>query len=159
MTTTIRIGDTAPDFKLKDTDGNEVSLSALRGCTVVILFFPLAFTGVCTKELCHVRDTLSDYQTLQAQVLGVSVDSFFTLNQFKKQQGLNYPLLSDFNKEAATAYGCLYEEFFGYKGVAKRSAFIVDREGIIRYAEVLEKAGDLPDFDSIRTTLARLGRA
>lgn len=152
----IRVGDPAPEFTLKDTDGNEVSLSGYRGKPVVVLFFPLAFTGVCTKELCAVRDSMGVYSRLNADVLAISVDSFFTLNQFRKQQDLNFPLLSDFNKEASTAYGAIYEDFFGYKGVSKRSAFVVDAEGVIRYAEVLEKAGDLPDFDSIQRTLQGL---
>lgn len=152
----IRTGDTAPDFTLKDTDGNEVTLSSFRGRPVVVLFFPLAFTGVCTKELCSVRDTMDQYNRLNASVLAISVDSFFTLNQFKKQQGFTFTLLSDFNKHASTAYGAIYEDFFGDKGVSKRSAFVVDADGIIRYAEVLENAGDLPDFDSVQRTLQSL---
>lgn len=152
----LHIGDTAPVFTLKDTDGNEITLSSFKGKPVVVLFFPLAFTGVCTKEMCFVRDNMTTYSDLNAQILAISVDSFFTLNQFKKQQELSFPLLSDFNKEASTAYGAIYEEFFGNKGVSKRSAFVVDADGIIRYAEVLEKAGDLPDFESIQRILKSL---
>jgi peroxiredoxin len=149
----LNIGDLAPDFTLKDTDGNEVSLSTYRGKSVLVLFFPLAFTGVCTKELCSVRDNLDTYNTLNASVLAISVDSFFTLQQFKNQQNLNFPLLSDFNKETAKAYHAIYDEFIGMHGVAKRSAFIVDADGKIAYAEVLEKASELPNFDEIKRVL------
>lgn len=149
----IQIGTKAPSFNLKDTDGNEVSLQSLQTKNVVVLFFPLAFTGVCTKELCMIRDTMKDYENLDANVVAISVDSFFTLNEFKKRENYNFPLLSDFNKEAATAYGAIYEDFFGYNGVAKRSAFVVDKKGMIRYAEVLDVAKDLPNFEALRQTL------
>jgi glutaredoxin-dependent peroxiredoxin len=152
----INIGSLAPDFTLKDTDGNEVTLSSFRGKPVVVLFFPLAFTGVCTKELCSVRDNLEEYNSVHASVLAISVDSFFTLQQFKNQQNLNFPLLSDFNKETAKAYDAIYDEFFGMYGVAKRSAFVVDTEGKIAYAEVLEKASDLPNFDEIKRVLSNM---
>lgn len=151
----LKIGDLAPEFTLKDTEGNDVSLEQFKGKSVVLLFFPLAFTGVCTQELCAVRDTMSIYEELDAQVLAVSVDSFFTLQKFKDDQNLNFPLLSDFNKEVATAYGAIYEEFFGMKGVAKRSAFVINGDGKIVYAEVLEKASDLPNFESIKSVLAK----
>jgi peroxiredoxin len=153
----LKNGDLAPDFTLKNSDGEEVTLSSFNGnSNVVILFFPLAFTSVCTAELCSVRDGLQKFEKLNAQVLGVSVDSFFTLKEFKKAENLNFPLLSDFNKKTAAAYGALYDEFFGMHGVAKRSAFVVDKDGVIRYAEVLEKASDLPDFKAIEKTLASL---
>jgi glutaredoxin-dependent peroxiredoxin len=152
----INIGSLAPDFTLKDTDGNEVTLSSFIGKPVVVLFFPLAFTGVCTKELCSVRDNLEEYNSVNASVLAISVDSFFTLQQFKNQQNLNFPLLSDFNKETAKAYDAIYDEFFGMYGVAKRSAFVVDTEGKIAYAEVLEKASDLPNFDEIKQVLSNM---
>jgi peroxiredoxin len=151
-----QIGSKAPNFTLKDTDGNEVSLESMRGANLVLLFFPLAFTGVCTTELCMIRDTLKDYEGLDANVAAISVDSFFTLNEFKKRENYNFPLLSDFNKEVSTAYGALNEDFFGYKGVSKRSAFVVDREGVIRYAEVLDVAKELPNFDAVKQTLASL---
>lgn len=150
------INNIAPDFTLKDSDGNDTSLSQFKGQPVVILFFPLAFTGVCTKELCSVRDNMSIYEKLNAQILAISVDSFFTLSQFKKQQDLNFPLLSDFNKDTSKAYGAYYDEFFGMHGVSKRSAFVVDKNGKIQYAEVLDKASDLPNFDMIQTVLSQL---
>ena len=124
---------------------------------LLLLFFPLAFTGVCTKELCSVRDNIAAYNNVNAKVFGISVDSPQTLARFREEQHLNFPLLSDFNKEASASYGCLYDAFIGWmKGVSKRSAFIVDKEGIIQYAEVLENAGDLPDFDKINKTLSSL---
>jgi glutaredoxin-dependent peroxiredoxin len=150
----LNIGEIAPDFSLKDTEGNEVTLSSYKGNPVVVLFFPLAFTGVCTKELCSVRDNFEEYNSMHTKVLAISVDSFFTLQQFKNQQNLNFPLLSDFNKETAAAYGAIYDEFFGMRGVAKRSAFVIDAEGKIAYAEVLEKASDLPNFDEIKRVLS-----
>ena len=153
----IETGQKAPSFTLLDTEKNEVSLEGLKGQTVILLFFPLAFTGVCTTELCSVRDDLSSYNDLNARVYGISVDSLFTLEKFKAEQNLNFTLLSDFNKEVSALYGAQYEEFvLGMKGVAKRSAFVIDGEGIIRYAEVLEEAGDLPNFDAIKETLVSL---
>ncbi|MBU3676823.1 MAG: redoxin domain-containing protein [Chitinophagaceae bacterium] len=150
----ISVGQTAPDFTLHNTEKNKVSLADFRNKNVVILFFPLAFTGVCTNELCSMRDTLAEYNNLNAEVIGISVDSLFTLDRFKKENNLNFTLLSDFNKEAATAYGCLYDSFvFDMHGVAKRSAFVVDGQGIVRYAEVLESAGDLPNFQAIQDCL------
>ena len=153
----VKIGNQAPDFTLLNTEKEKVSLSDYKGKNVVVLFFPFAFTGVCTTELCTMRDSLADYNSMNASVVAISVDSPFTLGQFKAQQNLNFPLLSDFNKETAAAYGSLYEEFvLGLKGVAKRSAFVVDSDGTVRYAEVLESAGDLPNFEAIKNTLASL---
>lgn len=153
----VSIGDKAPTFTLYATDKSPVDLSQYHGQNVVLLFFPMAFTGVCTAELCSMRDDIATYANLNAQILAISVDSPFSLNKFKSDQNLNFPLLSDFNKEVSRAYGVLYEEFvLGLRGVAKRSAFVIDKEGIVRYAEVLESAGDLPNFDLVRATLAHL---
>lgn len=153
----IKVGDKAPDFKLKSHQGEDVSLSAHTGDNVLVLFFPFAFTGVCTKELCQTRDDIAFYNNAKAKVLAVSVDSHFTLAKFAEANQLNFPLLSDFNKTTATAYGCLYDDFIGYyNGVAKRSAFVVDKEGVVRYAEVLESAGDLPNFAEIQKVLGEL---
>ncbi len=150
----IQVGTPAPDFTLYDSNKQQVKLSDKKGNPVVLLFFPLAFTGVCTEELCSVRDNMSVYDGLKAQVLAISVDSVFTLEKFKQEQQYQFTLLSDFNKEVAGRYGCLYEDFvLGMKGVAKRSAFVIDKEGVVRYAEVLEDAGKVPDFESIRRTL------
>ena len=153
----IKRGDKAPNFTLYSSEKKEVSLEDYQGKNVVLLFFPLAFTGVCTTELCTMRDNIGDYEKLDAQILAVSVDSLFTLNKFKAEQNLNFPLLSDFNKSVSRAYDTLYEDFvFGMRGVAKRSAFVLDKTGTVRYAEVLESAGDLPDFEAVRSALARL---
>jgi glutaredoxin-dependent peroxiredoxin len=155
----IETGQRAPDFILHDTEKNKVSLTDQKGKNVLLLFFPMAFTGVCTKELCSVRDNINIYNNANAQVFGISVDSPFTLAKYKEEQGLNFPLLSDFNKETSEAYGALYDAFIGWmRGVSKRSAFIIDKDGIVRYAEVLEKAADLPDFEAIQRTLHTLNQ-
>jgi peroxiredoxin len=151
------LGQQAPDFTLRDTEKNKVTLSELKGKNVLILFFPLAFTSVCTKELCMTRDNLTMYNNLNTTVLGISVDSLFSLGRFKEDQQLNFQLLSDFNKTASAAYNSLYEHFFNdMDGVSKRSAFVIDKEGIVRYEEVLENAGDIPDFSAINTCLQSL---
>ena len=153
------IGQQAPEFSLFSSDKSKVSLSDYAGKkNVLLLFFPQAFTGVCTKELCSVRDNIAIYENEQVQVLGISVDSVFTLAKFKEEQQYNYPLLSDFNKEVSTQYDTIYASFtdMNMKGVSKRSAFIIDKQGIIQYAEVLESAGDIPDFDAINKILERL---
>ena len=151
------IGKAAPQFTLFDTDKNPVSLGDLKGKNVVVLFFPLAFTGVCTTELCNIRDNIGVYNATNATVLGISVDSLFALGKFKEEQQYNFPLLSDFNKSTAKAYGAFYDEFvLDMQGVAKRAAFVVDKEGIVQYAEVLESAGDLPNFDAIKESLSGL---
>lgn len=152
----IEIGQKAPAFTLVDTARKEVNLSDFKGKNVLLLFFPLAFTGVCTTELCSVRDNINMYEKVNAQVLGISVDSPFTLGKFKEEQKYNFPLLSDFNKTVSKAYGAFYETFLGMNGIAKRSAFVVDKTGVIRYAEVLEDAHDLPNFEAINALLATL---
>lgn len=153
----LQVGDKAPAFTLFNTEKKPVSLSDYSGKNVVVLFFPLAFTGVCTTELCSVRDDIAHYETIGAEVLAISVDSLFTLEQFKIAQNYNFPLLSDFNKTTSTAYDSIYEDFvLGMKGVSKRSAFVIDGEGIIRYAEVLDNAGNVPNFDAIKAALDSL---
>jgi glutaredoxin-dependent peroxiredoxin len=153
----IEIGTKAPDFTLYDTNKQPVSLSDFKGKNVLLLFFPLAFTSVCTAELCSVRDNLKMYEELNAVPIGISVDSLHSLNKFKEEQHLNFSLLSDFNKEVSRAYGSLYEQWgYGMRGVAKRSAFVIDNGGIVRYAEVLENAGEQPNFQAIKTALAGL---
>ena len=153
----IELNQNAPLFTLKDTEKNDISLSDYTGQNVVLLFFPLAFTGVCTAELCGIRDDLSSYNDLNTQVLAISVDSLFSLGKFKEEQSLNFPVLSDFNKDVSAAYDAQYEEFvLNMKGVAKRAAFIIDGEGAVKYAEVLEDAGNLPNFEAIKNILAGL---
>jgi peroxiredoxin len=154
---TTTVGQPAPDFTLYNDEKQAVTLSSLRGENVLLVFFPLAYTSVCTTELCSLRDNLSLYESLNARILGVSVDSLFTLAKFKDDNKLNFSLLSDFNKEVSAAYGALYDDFvFGMHGVSKRAAFLVDRNGVIQYAEVLENAGELPNFAAIEAKLSEL---
>ena len=156
----VSVGQPAPDFALFNTQKEKVSLSDLRGRNVVLLFFPFAFSSVCTAELCNVRDNMNRYSGLNAEVLGISVDSLYTLKKFREDQNLNFTLLSDFNKDVSTAYGALYETFsYEMKGVSKRAAFIIDSKGIIRYAEVLENAGEQPDFAELQQALRTLSSA
>lgn len=153
----ISIGQAAPDFTLFDTEKNPVQLSSFKGQNVLLLFFPQSFTGVCTKELCSVRDNIALYNGTNAKVFGISVDSVFTLGKFKEEQNLNFPLLSDFNKVVSTLYGSIYQDWIlDMKGVSKRSAFVIDSKGNVQYAEVLESAGDVPDFAKIEETLKGL---
>ncbi len=153
----IQIGDKAPNFKLRSSDKSQVSLSDFKGKNVVLLFVPAAFTGVCTKEFCQMRDGLKDFENLDAQVLGVSVDSLFVLDKWKKAENLNFPLLSDFNKTVCRKYGAFYKEFvFEMKGVAKRSAFVIDKKGIVQYAEVLDNAGEMPNFEAVKSVLEKI---
>jgi peroxiredoxin len=151
----LQVGDQAPDFKLYSSDLSELSLAAFRGKKVIIHFFPMAFTGTCTEQLCTMRDNFSFYEGINAEVIGISVDSPFSLGKFKEVQNYQFPLLSDFNKEVSKLYGAFYDEFaFGLKGVSKRAAFVVDEEGKIAYAEVLEDAHELPDFKAINDALS-----
>ena len=154
----IEIGQPAPDFTLYDSAKNKVTLSDLRGQNVLLLFFPLAFTSTCTAELCSIRDNISFYNNVNAKVFGISVDSLHTLAKYKAEQNLNFTLLSDFNKDVSSLYGSLYEMFsYNMKGVSKRSAFVIDKEGIIRYVEVLENASEQPNFRNINLILENLG--
>lgn len=147
----------APDFSLFNQSKEKVSLSDLKGQNVLLLFFPLAFTSTCTTELCSVRDSISFYNNANAKVYGISVDSLFTLGKFKEEQQLNFDLLSDFNKEVSASYNSLYENFvLDMKGVSKRSAFVINKEGEIVYEEILEDAGKIPNFEEIQKVLNSL---
>ncbi|MFL2914200.1 MAG: redoxin domain-containing protein [Opitutales bacterium] len=154
---TLSVGTTAPDFtlKTKTPEGlSEVSLSSHKeSSSVVLLFFPFAFTGVCTEETCSVRDDLSTYENLNAKVYGISVDSPFAQEAMALKENLNFPLLSDFNKETSLAYGVLYEDFIGFKGVSKRSAFVISKNGEILFAWSSEDPKQLPDFEAIKAVL------
>ena len=154
----IQTGQQAPDFSLFDSDKKKVSLADQQGKNVVLLFFPFAFTSTCTAELCNVRDNISLYNNTDAQVYGISVDSLFTLAKYKTDQNLNFPLLSDFNKEISKAFGVLYETFpaFELQGVSKRASFVIDKAGVVRYSQVCASPGDLPDFNAIQQTLQGL---
>lgn len=153
----VQVGKQAPDFKLFNTEKKETVLSEFKGKNVVLLFFPLAFTSTCTAELCSTRDELTFYNNMNAVVFGISIDSVFVLKKFKEELNLNFDLLSDFNKEVSESYDSLYKNFIlGMKGVGKRSAFVIDKSGIIQYAEILEDAGKVPDFNAIKSCLEKL---
>jgi len=128
-----------------------------KGRNVVLLFFPFAFTSVCTKEMCAMRDDYSFYGKTGTDIVGISVDSLFTLKKWKEEHKLEFTLLSDFNKEVSAAYDSLYVEWkYGYRGVSKRSSFVVDKTGIIVYKEILENADDFPNIEAINAVLKRL---
>jgi peroxiredoxin len=150
------VGQKAPDFKLMNEKREEVTLSSQKGHPVVLAFFPAAFTGVCTKELCTFRDSMAKLNSAHAQVYGISVDTSFSLAEFKKQQNLNFPLLSDFNKEVIQSYGVFNPDMIGLKGIAKRSTFVIDKDGIVRHAEILEDARNEPNYDKVFEALSKL---
>lgn len=153
----LNIGDSAPLFNTFDSDKQPVSLESLKGHNVVLHFFPAAFTSTCTKQLCTTRDDLSFYNSKDAKVIGISTDSVYALKKYKEEHNLNFTLASDYNKEISGWYGAQYDVFnFGMKGTSKRAAFVIDRDGIIRYAEVLDNASLLPDFNRIKETLEGL---
>ncbi|MEI8053658.1 MAG: redoxin domain-containing protein [Bacteroidota bacterium] len=156
----LQIGQKAPDFTLYKTFNETVSLSDFAGKNnVLLLFFPLAFSGNCIKQLCSARDNMAVYNKIDAQVIGISVDTVASQNKFSEEQGFNFPLLSDFNKEVSTAYQCIHESFthMNMKGVSKRSAFIIDKQGVIQYAEVSDNPGVQPNFEAINEIIVRLG--
>lgn len=148
------IGQPAPDFQLSASTGDSISLQERRGQgPTVLLFVPLAFSPVCTNELTMMRDDYSEYERLGAEVLAASVDSPFTLKVWAEQLKLPFPLLSDFNKEVSRAYGALHEDLFGLRGVAKRSVFVLDEKGIVRYRWISDDPGQLPKFDEIKAAV------
>ena len=150
------VGSKAPDFTLMNENREPVTLSSQKGHPVVLAFFPAAFSGVCTKELCTFRDSMAKLNNAKAQVYGISVDTFFTLAAFKKDQKLNFPLLSDFNKDVIQAYGAFNPDMIGLKGIAKRATFVIDKDGVVRHAEVLDDARNEPNYDKVFETLSTL---
>ncbi|MBH55324.1 MAG: peroxiredoxin [Opitutaceae bacterium] len=154
----LEVGTKAPDFTLKSKNAEglqDVTLSDNFGNgKTVLLFFPLAFTSVCIDELCSVRDNLQEYNDLGATVYAISVDSPFTQEVFAQQNNLNFSLLSDFNKEVSGSYDVLFEDLIGLKGVSKRSAFVIDAEGTIKYSSSSDDPTVLPDFDAVKTALS-----
>ena len=153
----IEKGQPAPAFALYSSEKNKIILEEYKGKNVLLLFFPLAFTSVCTNEMCSIRDSLSFYNNTNAEVFGISVDTPQILAKFKELEKLNFTLLSDFNKEASKAYDVLIENFvMDMKGVSKRAAFVIDKNGVIQYAEVCPTPGDMPDFNAIQTVLSGL---
>jgi peroxiredoxin len=146
-------GSTAPDFTLPNQDREPVTLSKQRGRPI----FPAAFSSVCQKELCTFRDALAKLNKVNAQVYGISVDTFFALKAFADQQNLTFPLLSDFNKQVIRDYGVFNEDMIGLKGIAKRATFVLDKDGIVRYREVLDDARNEPDYDKVYEAVAAAG--
>ena len=152
----VDVGSKAPDFTLTSQDRQPVTLSGLRGKPVVLAFFPAAFSSVCQKEMCTFRDSMARLGKADAQVYGISVDTFFTLKAWQDQQQLNFPLLSDFNKEVIRDYGVFNEDMIGLKGIAKRAVFVIDKDGVVRHREVLDDARNEPDYEKVFGALASL---
>src|SRR5438132_1263846 len=150
----VAVGSKAPDFTLTNQDREPVTLSGLKGKPVVLAFFPAAFSSVCTKELCTFRDRLARLNGVNAQVYGISVDTFFALKAFQTDQKLTFPLLSDFNKQVIRDYGVFNEDMIGLKGIAKRAVFVIDKDGVVRHREVLEDARNEPDYQRVFDALA-----
>ena len=152
----IDVGSKAPDFTLNDQDRQPVTLSALQGSSVVLAFFPAAFSSVCAKEMCTLRDSLGRLNQADALVFGISVDTFFALKAFQVHEALTFPLLSDFNKQVIRDYGVFNEDMIGLKGIAKRAVFVIDKTGTVRYRDVLDDARNEPDYDKVFAALAAL---
>ncbi len=151
------VGAKAPEFTLPNQDREAVTLSEqVKKGPVVLAFVPAAFSGVCTKELCTFRDSMAELNKVNATVLGISVDTFFTLKAWGDAQGLTFPLLSDFNKTAIRDYGVFNEDMIGLKGIAKRAVFVIDRNGVVRHREVLEDARNEPDYSKVTAALKAL---
>ncbi len=151
-------GEKAPEFTLPDTEKKERSLKEFFGKKTVLAFYPGAFTGVCTKEMCRFRDALSALNGMDAQVVGVSVDAPFSNKAFAAAHGLGFPLLSDYNRTASLAYGGVHEDFSGLKGytASKRAVFVLDSGGVVRYSWVTETPGVEPSYDEINRILTQL---
>jgi peroxiredoxin len=152
----LKVGDPAPDATVFIRPRETVRLHDYKGKPTVLLFFPLAFSGVCTKEMCAMAEDYSQYQNLGAEIIGVSVDSPYANVKFAEECNATFPIVSDFNKEASEAYGVLREDLGGLKGVSERAAFVIDRNGVITYAWVGENPGIMPDLQEIKTAVERL---
>ena len=152
----VDVGSKAPDFTLMNQERQPVTLSALKGAPVVLAFFPAAFSSVCQQEMCTFRDSMGALGAAKAQVFGISTDTFFALKAFQDQQHLNFPLLSDYNKQVIRDYGVFNEDMIGLKGIAKRAVFVIDKDGVVRYREVLEDARNEPDYQQVLSSVAAL---
>ena len=148
----IHVGSKAPDFTLPNQDGEPVTLGAQAGRNVVLAFFPAAFTSVCTKEMCHFRDTLAQFNAVNAVVFGISTDPPERLKEFAAAERLNFALLSDSGKDAIRAYDVVLPP----KEVAKRAVFVIDGAGIVRYCEVTPTPASEPDYQKVQAALAAL---
>ncbi|HXG39095.1 MAG TPA: peroxiredoxin [Bacteroidota bacterium] len=154
----VQVGSKAPSFTLVDTDKKPRSLSEFQGKKLVLAFFPGAFTGVCTKEMCALRDSMSRLNELDAQVVGISVDSPFANKGFAEKNNLQFPLLSDYTRTAVKAYGVELPNFAGLEGytVAQRSVFVLDKDGIVRYAWVAENPGIEPNYEELTKAVSSI---
>lgn len=155
----IKIGERAPDAALvaiTEKGPTSVKISELKGSKAVLLFFPLVNTGVCHVELCTVRDGLQKYNSLGARVIAISVDSPFAFKLWAEKEGFTFEFWSDFNKDAQHAFGNSHDQLIGLRGVAKRSAFVLDKDGIVRYAWVSDDPKELPKFDEIQKALSEI---
>ena len=151
----VDVGTQAPDFTLPNQDREAVTLSEqLKNGPVVLAFFPAAFSSVCQTEMCKLRDSAGALNKVNATVLGISTDTFFALKAWGDENKLNFPLLSDYNKEVIGKYGVANPDMIGLKNIAKRSVFVIDSDGIVRHREVLDDARNEPDYDKITQTLA-----
>jgi peroxiredoxin len=155
----LKVGDKAPDFTLPSFTPSaelaQISLNDYKGGTVVLLFFPQAFTGTCTNEMCTIRDNFAQYEKLNATVLGISVDGTFVQKAFAKANNIPIPLLSDYNREAVKKYDVVLPEFaHGMKQTAQRAVFVIGKDGIIKYVEVTKSPGDQVNFDALKKALA-----
>ena len=150
QTRTPQVGEQAPDFTLPDTDRKLVSLHDLRGKTIVLAFFPAAFSSVCTAELCTFRDSLAQLNRVNGQVVGISVDLPYSLQRFKEAERLEFPLLSDFDRTVIREYGVVDDNFGGFtSGVARRAVFVIDREGKVAWEWVADKPSQQPDYGEV----------
>ncbi|MEO8150640.1 MAG: peroxiredoxin [Bacteroidia bacterium] len=153
----LQTGHPAPAFTMYDSEKNIVSNETIKGHKALLLFIPAAFTSTCTKEFCMIRDDISRYNDIDAKVIGISTDTIYVLRKWKEEQQINFTLASDYNKDVSAAFDAAYETFnYGMKGISKRAAFIIDADGIIRYAEVLDNASLLPDFEKINAVLEEI---
>jgi glutaredoxin-dependent peroxiredoxin len=154
----VRDGEKAPDFTLVDTDKKPRSLKEFYGKKTVLAFFPGAFTGVCTKEMCTFRDSMSRFNDMNAQVVGISVDAPFSNKAFATQNNLQFPILSDYGRSVIRSYGIVQENFAGLSGyeAAKRSVFVLDNAGLVRYAWVSDNPGIEPNYDEISKALSAI---
>ena len=155
----IDVGNKAPDFTLVNEDREPVTLAQeLEKGPVVLAFFPGAFSATCTKEMCNLRDSMSSFRGVNANVLGISTDTFFALKAWQDQQRLGFPLLSDYNKDVIRAYGVVNPDMIGLKDIAKRAVFVIDKDGVVRHREVLEDARNEPDYTRLNEAVAHIGR-
>jgi glutaredoxin-dependent peroxiredoxin len=154
----VEVGQKPPDFQLFDQDRKLRTLKEFQGKKVVLAFFPGAFTSVCTKEMCTFRDSMQTLNGLNAQVVGISVNDPFTNKAFAEANNLQFPILSDYGREVVRKYNAFHDDFAGLKGytAAKRSVFILDAKGMVRYRWVSEDPGKQPDYEEVKNALAKI---